>query len=264
MKLKAAFLGLAVLLAGVPAVYLVVARLPHWQLRQQPLTVAEARDLAQAITVRLIGEAGLGSGVIIAFDGTTYKVLTNRHVVEMLGEKFAVMTGDGQMYPGEKLGEQRLDGLDLSLVTFAAPKKYTVAPLVAPKLKPQDKLYAAGFPNYRAVSPDRIEDTRSWGIRAFHFTQGNFAMQLEHKSLQGGYSLGYTNEVEQGMSGGPVIDAYGKVVAVNGRLKYPIQGIDAFTFADGSKPSKEEYEAMESLSWGVPIPSFLITRGIEQ
>ncbi|MCS6959229.1 MAG: serine protease [Pseudanabaenaceae cyanobacterium SKYGB_i_bin29] len=264
MKVRGAFLGLAVLLVGTPAVYLVATRLPYFQFRQQPLTVAEARDLAQAVTVRLIGESGLGSGVLIAFDGSNYKVLTNRHVVEMLGDKFAVMTGDGQTHPGQKVTEARLDGLDLALVSFAAPKKYIVAPLVARKLKPHDKLYAAGFPNYRTVSPDRMEDTRTWGTKAFHFTQGNFAMQLEDKFLQGGYALGYTNEVEQGMSGGPVIDAYGKVVAVNGRLKYPIQGIDAFTFTDGSKPSKAEYEMMESLSWGVPIPDFLIPRGIEQ
>jgi len=33
------------------------------------------------------------------------------------------------------------------------------------------------------------------------------------------------------MSGGPVLNQNGQVVG--GRLKYPLQGIDAFTFADG-------------------------------
>lgn len=45
------------------------------------------------------------------------------------------------------------------------------------------------------------------------------------KSLQEGYQLGYTNEIEQGMSGGPVLDQSGRLIAINGRLKYPLTNI---------------------------------------
>ncbi len=264
MKKQGVLLGLAVFLLGSPLVYLVSTNFSFGQFQEKPLSVEEARILALAVTVRLLGESGSGSGILIAFDGNNYTVLTNNHVVELMGKKFEVMTHDGKLHQGKVLREERLKGLDLGLVTFSHPKKYTVAPIVTKKVKPQAKLYAAGFPNYRAISPDRVEDTRSWGVKAFHFTQGNFVMQLQNKSLEGGYQFGYSNEVEQGMSGGPVLDAYGRVVAVNGRLKYPIQGIDAFSFTDGTKPTKEEYEVMETLSWGVPIPSFLEPTGIEQ
>ncbi len=266
MKTKGAILGLTVLLLSAPVIYLVFTNDLIFQFEEKPISREEARRLSQAVTVRLLGESGAGSGVLIAFDGSSYTALTNRHVLELMGNEFQVLTADGKLHKGKKLRENRFQGLDLALVSFTAPRKYTVATIATntKKIKPQAKLYAAGFPNYRAVTPDRLEDTRSWGIRAFHFTQGNFVMRLKDKSLEGGYQLGYSNEVEQGMSGGPVLDAYGRIVGVNGRLKYPIQGIDAFPFTDGTKPTKEEYEVMESLSWAVPIPDFLVSRGIEQ
>jgi len=264
MKGKGAILGLTLLLVAPPAVFLVVNHFSIGQFREQPLAVEEVRSLAVAVTVRLLGESGSGSGVLIAYDGSKYTVLTNHHVLELMGNKFNIMTGDGKLHPAQKVLDQRLQGLDLGLAQFSAPKQYTVAPIARQKLKPNAKVYAAGFPNYRAIGLDRLEDTRSWGVKAFHFTQGNFAMALQGKALEGGYQLGYSNEVEQGMSGGPVLDAYGRVVGVNGRLKYPIQGIDAFSFTDGTKPTKEDYEIMEALSWAVPIPPFLVQNPIEQ
>lgn len=264
MKGRGVILGLTALLIASPVVYLVGTNLPIGQFREQPLSLEEARSLALAVTVRLLGESGAGSGILIGFDGSKYTVLTNNHVLELMGDKFEVMTGDGKLHPGTIIREERLGGLDLGLVSFLSPPKYTIAAIDSQKIKPQAKVYAAGFPNYRALGPDRLEDTRTWGVKAFHFTQGNFAMKLQNKALEGGYQLGYSNEVEQGMSGGPLLNAYGRVVGVNGRLKYPIQGIDAFSFTDGSKPTKEEYEVMEALSWAVPIPSFLTKTGIEQ
>lgn len=73
------------------------------------------------------------------------------------------------------------------------------------------------------------------------------------KPLEQGYQLGYTNEVAAGMSGGPILDRSGQLVGINGGLKYPPQGIAAFTFADGTSPSVSLFEQMESLSWAIPV-----------
>ncbi len=58
------------------------------------------------------------------------------------------------------------------------------------------------------------------------------------------------------MSGGPVLNDQGHLVAINGRLKYPIQGISAFTFIDGTLPSQVLFQQMETLSWAIPINRF--------
>lgn len=73
------------------------------------------------------------------------------------------------------------------------------------------------------------------------------------RSLPRGYRLGYTSPVEQGMSGGPILTLQGQVVGLNGRLMFPPQGIEVFTFADGSHPSFSLYNQMQALSWGIPV-----------
>jgi S1-C subfamily serine protease len=65
---------------------------------------------------------------------------------------------------------------------------------------------------------------------------------LPKKSLQEGYQIGYTNDVEQGMSGGPVLNQSGQLIGINGGLKHPLQGIIAFTFIDGSVPSQDIFQ----------------------
>ena len=53
-----------------------------------------------------------------------------------------------------------------------------------------------------------------------------------------------------------MLDSRGRLVGVNGRLKYPLAGIEVFTFVDGSVPSEVVFREMEALSWGIPIDRF--------
>jgi len=76
---------------------------------------------------------------------------------------------------------------------------------------------------------------------------------IPNRVFQGGYQLGYTNDVSGGMSGGPVLNAQGQLIGLNGMLSYPFLGIRAFVFEDGSLPSQEEFLQMERLSWAVPM-----------
>ena len=64
------------------------------------------------------------------------------------------------------------------------------------------------------------------------------------------------------MSGGAVLDRYGRLVGINGKGKYPLAGIRAFTFIDGTKPSVELFQQMETLSWAIPVTT--IRRSIFQ
>ncbi len=117
-------------------------------------------------------------------------------------------------------------------------------------------VYSAGFPAWN-FSFDRdtitqFEETRNLGIKVFKLTTGNLKVQL-NKTLVGGYKIGYTNNVVQGMSGGPVLNQNGELIAINGLLKYPFQGINAFTFTDGTVPDQQLSQQIEALSWAIPV-----------
>lgn len=222
--------------------------------QQNSLLVAE---VARQVTVRILTQPGFGSGVVIARQGQTYTVLTNEHVVaDSKGGHYRVLTADGIIHRARRKFIRQLEGVDLALVQFESKIPYRVAVLGnSHALSVGDRVYASGFPNYHFINQEAIEDTRDWGTRAFRFTTGEVSLLLK-RSLPEGYRLGYTNEVELGMSGGPVLNESGQVVGINGRLKYPLQGIDVFTFADGTKPSVQFFQQMEALSWAIPIATF--------
>lgn len=222
--------------------------------------------IAKEVTVRILGNGSPGSGVIISQSGgaagkrgKTYTALTCQHVVSD-GKKgsYQVLLPDGKTYPARVKFTPKLKGLDLAIVEFESETNYRVIKLnESPQLSPNTAVYAAGFPNYQTIDAKQIEETSSWGKRAFRLTVGKIgSVSIAPRSLQAGYSLGYTNEVASGMSGGPVFNDKGELIGINGRLKYPLEGIDAFTFTDGTKPSVEKFQQMEALSWAIPIATY--------
>jgi serine protease Do len=210
--------------------------------------------LAAAVTVRILTDGAPGSGVTIARNHKTYTVLTCQHVVaDTKKDRHRVLLPDGKIYPAKVKFTPKFKGLDLALVEFKSSHNYQVVKLGnSGQLLADSSVYAAGFPNYQTIDSERIEQTITWGREAFRLTSGKVG-SISPQNLPEGYSLGYTNEVTSGMSGGPVFNNKGELVGINGRLKYPVQGIDAFTFADGTKPSVETFERMEALSWAIPI-----------
>jgi S1-C subfamily serine protease len=213
--------------------------------------------IAKQVTVRILTNSRMGSGVIIQRQGQTYTVVTNAHVVaDTQDNRYTLLTADGQTHTGQWLRSTKFPNLDLAVMQFTSNRAYQVAAIADSKaLAVGDPVYAAGFPNWHWINSNEIEETRKWGTRAFRLTTGKVEMLLD-KSLQEGYQLGYTNEIEEGMSGGPVLDKYGRLIGINGRLKYPPQGIIAFIFADGITPSEELFQQMEALSWAIPSATF--------
>jgi len=227
---------------------------PNLSQRPNNLPVAE---IARQVTVRILTEPAYGSGVVISRQGKTYTILTCQHVLaNNKSGNYKVLSADGIIHPAHRKSILHLEGVDLGLVEFQSKVSYQVAALGdSNTLSVGGRVYATGFPNYHFINQNAIEDTRDWGTRAFHLTIGKVSL-LSERVLPGGYRLGYTNEVELGMSGGPVLNDRGQVVGINGRLKYPLQGIDVFTFTDGTKPSEKLFEQMEALSWAIPITTF--------
>ena len=59
------------------------------------------------------------------------------------------------------------------------------------------------------------------------------------------------------MSGGPIFNAEGLLVGINGRGKYRDPGFGVYAFEDGSEPTPELLEKMVKSSWGIPISTYL-------
>ncbi|WP_081942712.1 serine protease [Myxosarcina sp. GI1] len=206
---------------------------------------------AQSTTVRIVRPNTSGSGVIIRQQGNIYTVLTNWHVVAT-NDILNILTVDGQAHV--LLQEpQQLHDLDLAIVQFQSLDRYPIATTTKNTPQPGEKVYAAGFPLYDG---DRTSNTIALGIQAFRLTQGEVSL-IPFKSLSQGYSLGYTNDIEAGMSGGPIFNTQGLLIGINGRQKYAEPDFGAYIFEDGSEPPPEILEKMVNSSWGIPITSYL-------
>lgn len=229
-----------------------------------PIGSDRLTEIAQQVTVRIFTKDSAGSGVIIQqqpYNSTIlYTVLTNRHVVENPpGTDYYILTQDGAIHSAQWTCPEKFPNLDIALITFSSSRSYSVVKLLKnQQLWVGDLLYAAGFPNWQWQDQTQttISNTRHWGLKAFRLTTGRLAMQLD-RPLEAGYQIGYTNEIEPGMSGGPILNQHGYLVGINGRLKYPLGGIDTFKFTDGKFPPWSEFKQMERLSWGIPIETVL-------
>ncbi|AFY81753.1 serine protease [Oscillatoria acuminata] len=224
------------------------------------LSPEELHQLASAITVKVIGGESAGSGTIIRKVGRTYTVVTNQHVLQAVQgtskyrletnkedelisvANIRIQTSDGLDYPativrGENINFQ---DNDLGLLEFNADKTYDVGtfPKSDLALKPGEKVWAAGFP---AESPTPTSIV----------TEGTVSL-IPDQALEQGYQLGYSNPIQNGMSGGPILNRQGDIIGFNGRQGNPLFG-DPFVYANGDRPTDRERQKMVGLSWGLPV-----------
>jgi S1-C subfamily serine protease len=195
--------------------------------------------LARQTTVRIQTAKSSGSGTIVRRQGQTYTVLTNWHVVAIVRGDRTIVTDDGLLH--RRLGvPRRLDDTDVAIVEFLGAIEYKVAPS-----------------RRRACSGGTLRSARfPAGALVWAVARGIVEL-LVSKSLPQGYSLGYTNEVKIGMSGGPIFNAKGLLVGINGRGKYRDPDFEVYAFEDATEPTAELLEKMVKSSWGIPISIYL-------
>ncbi|MGK7874269.1 MAG: serine protease [Xenococcaceae cyanobacterium] len=205
------------------------------------------RERARRITVKVLLEDSWGSGIIIKRQGQLYTVVTNDHVLRHEKDEYRIQTPDGLIHQAWRSQGINFNNYDLGLLQFStADGDYEAANLGSSStLSEGDKVVAAGFP----FAADQSQDA------GFKFTEGRVSL-LPEKSLEEGYQVGYTNNIEKGMSGGPVLNLEGAVVAINGMHAYPLWG-DPYVYQDGQKPCPPMREIMERSSWAIPIDTFL-------
>jgi S1-C subfamily serine protease len=211
------------------------------------LSQKELEKTAKLVTVRIFSkgkdrETG-GSGVIIEKDNGAYLVITNNHVVKENDVAYYLQTHTGNVYLAQVIWQnnQNLIVNDLAILKFSSTAKYERIKVKNYPLVHQEQLvFASGF----AVEKN-LEQSKKMNC-----TWGNMTMILD-KPLMGGYQLGYTNSVHNGMSGGPILNLQGELIGINGLGKYPLLG-NPYVYQDGKTIPEKQIETMSELSWGIP------------
>ncbi|MGB8688142.1 MAG: pentapeptide repeat-containing protein [Microcoleus sp.] len=209
----------------------------------------DVKTIAKEITVRIDYPEPSGSGVIIAKEGNIYYVLTAAHV---MCEKNFIMCKDAvftiniftpEGSQKEKLNfntVKKLPGVDLAVFSFTSSKKYRVA-----RLANSDRISGInGTPVYVSGWP---ESDNSYQLSSYVFSGGKIA-DNSLGSVPDGYSLSYDNATLPGMSGGPVLDADGRVVAIHGQ---------GFNQEVDDKEGNQDLSVKLELNLGIPINAFL-------
>jgi tetratricopeptide (TPR) repeat protein len=164
-----------------------------------------AKDIS--VFIETTDAKNTGSGMILHKQGDLYTVLTAAHVVRK-GKGFQFTTPDGQVHQSiDNSVRQAPNNLDLATVQFRSNKSYPVAKLGSSQsLSAGMEIYVAGFP------------AQTTAIRSgvLNFTKGAITANANKANGQG-YSLIYNNATLPGMSGGPVLNDRGEVIAIHGQ-----------------------------------------------
>jgi serine protease Do len=223
----------------------------------------EIGAIAKKTVVRIESSSGdFGSGVIIGRSErgrkNIYTVLTAAHVVKTAKTSYKLITP----LPIDNTGNRQrssidldasrnikiLPNIDLAVVSFESDRTFAIGTIGNSEYADEGSpVYVAGFPKpSRAIK--RI---------ALQFTGGMVSSRLDQsdntdpKERNNGYDLAYTNITRAGMSGGPVLDAAGRIVAIHG------QGDRESTITSESVNSESINEEKTGFNLGIPIQSFL-------
>ncbi len=197
------------------------------------LTAADIETTARNITVKVSVAQNEGSGILIAKDNNTYTVITNANVTDK-GD-YTIQTPDGIQH--EAIVTEDNPENDLAVLEFTSDEQYQTATIGNTDIITEgETVIAAGFPNEQ---------------KELLVTEGKISL-VTQKPLNKGYSIGFTNETVQGMSGGVLLNANGEVIGVLGKGKGAILDT-AYDYADGTTPTDEEIATFREVAFSIPI-----------
>jgi serine protease Do len=225
------------------------------------ITSKKVGAIAKKTVIKIESSDGVfGSGVIIGRSEkgseNTYTVLTAAHVVSSKTATYYEITSPIPLNSSGKKTRIKiqinpktnikiLPGVDLALLSFRSSNTFAIGTIGnSAEVDEGTPIYVAGFPK-----PGNAI-TRF----ALQFTGGMISSRLDEEgdsTGRNGYDMAYTNVTRVGMSGGPVFDAAGRIVAIHGQGDRNNQNPDETV--NGSVPSSEK----TGFNLGIPIQLFL-------
>ena len=213
----------------------------------EPQEIAQrANYTASKIGVKILAKDFLGSGFLLGRRGSKYFVITNRHVIRGGEAPYKIETSDNRVYTAEvAIGITNVP-YDLAVLTFEADVVYATATIGNSQfLKVGEPVFAAGFP-HEVAAKRSPRDSEKLTLKL-----GRVTTVLD-RALTEGYQIGYTNNVQKGMSGGPVLNSRGEVVGINGKHAYPLWESPE-VYQDGTQPCPALQELIARSSLAIPI-----------
>jgi Do/DeqQ family serine protease len=197
-------------------------------------------DNPQAPQEREFRQQGLGSGVIVRHTGGKVYVLTNNHVAGE-AEEISVKLNDGRRFTAQLVGAD--PNRDLALVMFETGEPVPVAQLGdSDSLQVGDWVLAVG-------SPLGFDSTVTAGI----------VSAIGRHSMPGMSVAGFTDYIQtdaainQGNSGGALVNIYGRVVGINTWIASPSGGNVGLGFAipvNNAKKAIDDFITKGKIEYG--------------
>lgn len=201
---------------------------------------------------------GHGTGFFVAGAEGICTVLTAAHVVKP-SSKLLVTTDDQKLW--KVLNIQRLPNVDLAVVTFK-PLNSKNCPYQSLALGNSDivkigqRIYISGYPE-RAGESEVVKQFA-----------GGEVTTITKMPLPEGYAISYNVTAVGGMSGAPVINVAGQVIAVHGKTDTEIITLANTEQSSLSIEQKVQLQKINNrvetvtrinhFKWGIPIKSYLL------
>jgi Do/DeqQ family serine protease len=184
-------------------------------------------------------QSGLGSGIIVQRSGDRYYVLTNNHVVKDAND-ISVRLYDQKVFKAKVVGTDPRK--DIALVSFTSPQPLQVAELGdSNELQVGDIVLAVG-------NPLGFESTVTMGIVSAlgrHGPSGDVATYTDYIQTDAA--------INQGNSGGALVNIHGQVVGINTWIAAPSGGNVGLGFAipiDNAAPAIGQFIEKGHVEYG--------------
>ncbi|MBD1903085.1 serine protease [Trichocoleus sp. DQ-A3] len=208
-----------------------------------------AKQVGNSVVLITYADAqGNGSGFFVSGEKKVCTVLTARHVVAP-SSQLKLQTNDRKFWNSATI--QNFPNQDLALITFDPGSEN--CPYKALELGDSDTvnvgdgIYITGFPG---------------GSSAQQFVPGTVSALGK---LSDGYGISYPVITAGGMSGGPVVDTAGKIIAVHGPSEREL--VKKAELTNGNLPPEQQSaqnvnsadgDAQNTFKWGIPSNTYKV------